>query len=952
MPMPAIYTDSAEYRWLSKPVLGARILDDGSDPATWSFRGQGRLTVPSVSRIHGMRCLRVDVDIQEQRPASEQSSGLPAVALVRRFAGEDWSNFNRISFWIRPQMVGFPVLPLLVLFRNEGEEKVPDVYRREGNHYVTLANRQWTQVVWEIAPLARDRVTAVEFHYWANKRIPEPRDRVAFEIGGLELQRVDPDHFEGWNVAPGAVSFSHTGYQSGSHKTAIATGLEANDFSLMRVETGEIVLRKPIRRIKTLLGEFEEMDFSEVRAPGSYLIVAGKVRTRPFRIDSNIWRETIWKSINFFYGERCGVEIPGIHDTCHRDWLAVLGERKIIMNGGWHDAGDLSQGAVNTAEATYAMFALAERLQARAEDPALEARLVEEANWGLDWLMKVRFPGGYRIGFAGMNIWTNGIIGDGDDRTRVALNNPNVNYLAATAGAAACTVLKRRDPERAARALAMAEEDWRYAVAGEETPETQSTPAYAATEMELASVGILASLELYRATGGRQYAEKAWDLVRVVADSQQRSYVGRSFPLAGFFYTGPGRTEIFHQFHRGNDQAPIVALSRLCETFPDHPDWMLWYSVVALYSEYQKATAGTTEPYGVLPAYVYRDDEYLKIAEGDRYQSSREAYREQVLQGMPMGDGYYLKAFPVWFARRGNYGVLLSQAKGLAAAAHLRGDLAAAQLAEKQLQWVVGRNPFAQSTMYGEGYDWAQQYSVSSGDIVGSLPVGMITRGNRDLPYWPAQNCYVYKEVWVHSSARWLWLMHDLAGSALVEGRVRPGAVDAVTLEDRLTGQVYSVEADSSAGSFRAFLPEGHYRVRWNGMESATTLLPGGRYSMDFRPGQSLSFTLSSETIGQDRVELHVTASGRGRQRFAIRTHNLSMELPVRELDLQSGHPARATWECRIQTPSAPWVAVVIPNDDLSQRKEIYGPGLPLQRANGRPSKPGCSRHAAWLAAP
>ena len=70
--------------------------------------------------------------------------------------------------------------------------------------------------------------------------------------------------------------------------------------------------------------------------------------------------------------------------------------------------------------------------------------------------------------------------------------------------------------------------------------------------------------------------------------------------------------------------------------------------------------------------------------------------------------------------------------------------------------------PFTQSTLYGEGYDWAQQYSVSSGDFVGSLPVGMQSRGVTDLPYWPSQNMYVYKEVWVHSASRWLWLMADL----------------------------------------------------------------------------------------------------------------------------------------------------------------------------------------------
>jgi hypothetical protein len=133
---------------------------------------------------------------------------------------------------------------------------------------------------------------------------------------------------------------------------------------------------------------------------------------------------------------------------------------------------------------------------------------------------------------------------------------------------------------------------------------------------------------------------------------------------------------------------------------------------------------------------------------------------------MPMGDNWYLRAFPVWFARRGNFGILLSQAKALSTVSRLRGDSAGLDLAQRQAQWIVGRNPFVQSTMYGEGYDWAQQYSVSSGDFVGSLPVGMQSRGTTDLPYWPSANMYVYKEVWVHPSSRWLWLMADLVGGA------------------------------------------------------------------------------------------------------------------------------------------------------------------------------------------
>ena len=366
------------------------------------------------------------------------------------------------------------------------------------------------------------------------------------------------------------------------------------------------------------------------------MIQAGDTRTRPFRIDDNAWTGTIWKAINFFYAERCGFAVPGSHDVCHRDWQATLGDKKIVMNGGWHDAGDLSQGLVNTGEATYAMFALAERLQARGEDPVLLRKLLDEAKWGLDWILKVRFDGGYRIGFASMNIWTNGIVGDADDRTREARNNPNVNYIAAAAEGIAYRVLRRSDPELAARSLRTAEDDWRYAIAGHEGPDTWNTPAFAASPIELAGIGVARVARVVPGrTGEISTPAKRSSSPVIVVDSQQRTTVGREFPLSGFFYTGPDRNTLFHQFHRGNDQAPIVALAQLCETFPDHTDWMKWYSAVALYSEYQKAAAKTTAPYGVLPAYVYRDDEYWRSPTGRAHMATREAFREQVLRACP-----------------------------------------------------------------------------------------------------------------------------------------------------------------------------------------------------------------------------------------------------------------------------------------------------------------------------
>lgn len=880
--LPIEFENSAEFRWLNKPVLDRRTLDDVGEPGTWRLHGTAELSFPDDrTGPSGMRVLRVDMEMFHDEPAPTRTR-LSSATLRRSFPGEDWSGFNRISLWIRPDIAGFPMLPLQIVLHNEGRDTLPDGYHREGTHYVMLKNGVWQQVLWEIESLPRDRVTGISIGYWVNKMLAAPGDRVAFEVAGLELQRVEPDHYLGWDVAPGRIAYSHSGYLPEASKTAIASDLEATSFDVIRVDDtalGGVVFTGPVRTVSSRLGRYQVLDFSAVREPGRYILRAGDRHTRPFTIGNDAWRSSIVKALNFFYGERCGFHIFDSHGVDHRDWLATHGDQAIVMNGGWHDAGDLSQGMVNTGEATYAMFALAESLEERGEDPELVERLIEEATWGLDWVLRVRFDGGYRIGFASNNLWTNGIIGDADDRTREALNNPNVNYIAAAAGAIAARVLKDRDPALAARALRTAEDDWRHAITGVEGPETWSTPAYLAYPVELSGIGILASLELYQATGKEKYAAKAVELARTIVESQQKRYVGTDFPLAGFFWTGPDQDTLFHQFHRGNDQAPIVALAKLIDAFPDHPEWMDWYATVALYAEYQKTTARTTEPYGVLPAYVYRDTDHLRMPETlKRYHATPEAYREQVLQGMPMGDGWYLRAFPVWFSRRGNYGVLLSQAKALATAARVRRDAEAAELAQKQAQWVVGRNPFAQSTMYGEGYDWTQQYSVSSGDFVGALPVGMQSRGATDLPYWPPQNMYVYKEVWVHPVARWIWLMEELTAPM---GAAERGPVLAATVS-------------------------------------------------------TPDFQIETVSEADGRVTIRLAATGEGTHTFALRTHNLAVDEPTKSVTLRTHESKRLEWRARVRTKDAPWVAVVIPNGDVAARLEAAGTAHPGVRMAAR----------------
>ena len=93
---------------------------------------------------------------------------------------------------------------------------------------------------------------------------------------------------------------------------------------------------------------------------------------------------------------------------------------------------------------------------------------------------------------------------------------------------------------------------------------------------------------------------------------------------------------LFHRFHIGQEQEPIIALTKLCEAFPDHADWMKWYSAVVLHSQYYLKPASAFDlPYGVLPAGIYRESEARLIPEAKNWTPLRAADRDCLYRGGP-----------------------------------------------------------------------------------------------------------------------------------------------------------------------------------------------------------------------------------------------------------------------------------------------------------------------------
>ncbi len=464
-PIPINRTETADYRWLRKPVRASRLLDDMESLTNWrcdilNTPKKGRFERTSERFYEGAHALKVTAATKGTEAGGSKGEGRPWewVVLRRDFKQEDWRDYNRLSVQVYPDFPGFRKMSVGLILYNEGAEPVPDAYFREGFNYVMLEPGRWNHLVWEIPQHARDKVTGVAIMYRTQGNEPEAADTVHFYADKLELQRVDADHYEGWHTAPKTIVYSHSGYQPNDQKIAFTSDTTLTDFTLINTQTGQAVLSGPARTVKSHLGTYGVFDFSGVRQAGTYTIRSQATVTKPFRIADDIWKASIWKTINSFFCQRCGYAVPGIHGVCHRDWMGVHGEQRIPMNGGWHDAGDVSQSLQNTAEATYAMLNLVSKY--RTSDPPLSARLLAEATWGLDWLLKNRFADGHRVNWTTIDFWTDGILGTVDDVQGKAQLNPFSTLQVVLAEALGATLLATTDSVMARHCRRMAIEDW------------------------------------------------------------------------------------------------------------------------------------------------------------------------------------------------------------------------------------------------------------------------------------------------------------------------------------------------------------------------------------------------------------------------------------------------------------------------------------------------------------
>jgi endoglucanase len=151
-----------------------------------------------------------------------------------------------------------------------------------------------------------------------------------------------------------------------------------------------------------------ELDFTELRTPGTYRLRAGDAESLPFTIKADALADLPDVLLEYMRQQRCGYN-PWLKVKCHpHDGRTAYGPlppgTPIDATGGWHDAGDLLKYHITSGNATAQMLLayllardaptfrgqLADRVDAQGDPgPNGVPDLLDEARWGLDWMLKM-----------------------------------------------------------------------------------------------------------------------------------------------------------------------------------------------------------------------------------------------------------------------------------------------------------------------------------------------------------------------------------------------------------------------------------------------------------------------------------------------------------------------------------------------------------------------------------
>ncbi len=541
-----------------------------------------------------------------------------------------------------------------------------------------------------------------------------------------------------------AIALNHLGFLPGAEKILVfrLTGAAAPaEFTVRDVGSSLKPFRvtKPLRKTASDFGDCMVGDFSDVQTEMMCQATAASERSVPFFIRPDAWRRTLPKAVSYHKAQRCGVAVPSVHPACHLDDARRRDKGQYVdLTGGWHDAGDLRKWMDATMMNAFGLLHLARNL-GEGWDLAGSGLgpILEEVKWGNRYFLKMQDTDGLvwadvaggRNGDNSDNHWTDNVRGTDDDRYLNTSKSGQVQSMWIALQAMVSQAYRATDPGYGQACLDAAVRCWR---ASKHEGNTRDL-----------SWWTLAATEMHRATGAEEYATAAASLGAQLLTRQSTAFEGGQKQVRGYFLS---RTDPRAPYSDAVYSAlPPLALLALAAQFPKLPDASRWRDAVKMHLEEYILPMTSRSAYRIVPFGVFFGS------------PTKELYRPLA------GEMTYRYFLPVrqrsWWL--GTTLHLESNALLLGEAAHAFGNPEYRHLAYRQLEWVMGANPFGSCLMTGEGMRNPYPHSRYVGLIIGGIMNGIAGNANdepildleygmdwRTAEYWSPHNGFY---LWANS---------------------------------------------------------------------------------------------------------------------------------------------------------------------------------------------------------
>ena len=207
------------------------------------------------------------------------------------------------------------------------------------------------------------------------------------------------------------IRINYLGYKPNGVKVAVWCSKQnqiLKTFQLIDAATNKVVFTGSTSKAFGHYGPFLQtcrLNFSSFKKSGRFYLKADEAKSPEFTIGENVYDGAADFCLRYMRQQRSGFN-PFLRDSCHtHDGYVLYGEEAGIKDsthidvvGGWHDASDYLQYSTTSANATYHLLMAYRDFPQVFRDEKLAngldgkngmADVLDEAKWGLDWLLKM-----------------------------------------------------------------------------------------------------------------------------------------------------------------------------------------------------------------------------------------------------------------------------------------------------------------------------------------------------------------------------------------------------------------------------------------------------------------------------------------------------------------------------------------------------------------------------------